>query len=403
MNATATTGILGRIANASSSLIAMGVKALGKATGCPSSDGPKLVSASPIDSERIRLRMLHAEGRFEEIAQIAETAEELQIVRAAMRELATAEQDVKPILLRLGAGTSACALNALIVLIDKDEVRKAYELFGEKVRSGQIVQMINDGAARFFLVVDLACFFDHVFKTSQATGLFSAMIHMLPPGKQVHALCEIFGDPEPGGFRYKHDQNGITGEIKLLALDILMQLPPAVRQRALWYATRERHEVVAYNASVALIEYWKNEGKVPVQLEPFRMLDVGMLFYLSQIASAFRWKTRASLLELHEQEQHWQEELAGLPENSRGARAIEQRLEELQKELRRETDARLNSLQPLVNEITKCLELPFAVLQASDEIDCAAYAVGTGTVLINRVTIFDERPLGEDVMSSLLH
>lgn len=373
MFAPSNSGIFQKLANAAS-------RALAPALGAKQ-QGPALVASSAVESARIRLRVLRAHGQLNEIAEVALAAAELEVIRAAMREFRIAAETpedrdaVLAILIRLAETNSPCALMAITTLLNIDAFKQANKIFREKVSSGDIYKVLDGTGTRLFQITDIACFLDKVFRTNDAPALFIKLIESLSPPQQAFAIAEIMGDSEPGGYRYVHDQNDISPELKLLGLQILQRLPfgPA-RERALWYATRETDEVVSYNATVELINHWQGAGKVPPHLEPFPMLDIGLLFYLSTVAANFRWRSDVDLSQLEDENQ-----------------------------IQREIDARLSVLQPIVNEITKALNLPFATLQASDDVNFAAYGLGSGTVYINRRTILDERPLGEDVMSSLLH
>ncbi|MBX9721938.1 MAG: hypothetical protein K2X81_11125, partial [Candidatus Obscuribacterales bacterium] len=68
------------------------------------------------------------------------------------------------------------------------------------------------------------------------------------------------------------------------------------------------------------------------------------------------------------------------------------------------TEKRLNTLQPIVDAVTKSLRLPHAKIRPN-EVDgtAAAYLVGTGTVEFSKSTLLDDKPLTEEFMSSMLH
>ena len=365
-------GILQKLANAATALVpGLGAK--------PAQPGTALAASSAVQSERIRLRVLRTNGQLHDIAAAAQSADAVEVLRAAMRELRLAaetdRESVLSILIRLAETDSPCALMAITTLLNLEAFTQANQIFRAKVLSGDIFKVIQGLGSRLFQVIDIACCLDRLFRTNDAPVLFGTLIEALRPPQQALAIAEIMGDSEPGGYRYLHDQNDISSEVKELALQILPRLPfgPA-RERALWYATRERDDVISYKATVQLIEHWQSAGKVPPHLEPFPMLDIGLLFYLSTLAANFRWRSDVVLADLEDEGQ-----------------------------IQREVDARLAVLQPIVNEITKALHLPFATLQASDDVSFAAYGLGTGIVYINKRTILDDRPLGEDVMSSLLH
>jgi hypothetical protein len=73
-------------------------------------------------------------------------------------------------------------------------------------------------------------------------------------------------------------------------------------------------------------------------------------------------------------------------------------------ELYRITERRVNLLQPLLNKVSDALGLPYARLASTDDRDiCACYLIGRGSVKIYRGILLEDKPLSEELMSSLLH
>jgi hypothetical protein len=83
---------------------------------------------------------------------------------------------------------------------------------------------------------------------------------------------------------------------------------------------------------------------------------------------------------------------------------LERQVQDLERELKKTTERRINRLQPLVDSLCAALRLPNPKLQASDDDGSeASYCVGMGIIKIARHNLLTDQPLSERLMSAMLH
>lgn len=359
-----------------------------------------------LQSQRIHLNMLAREERYQEIVQIAENSPEADIAGCAVSALARAEIDQSALLERLALGHHHAAVLAIIALFNNSNQEKGQKIFVARLKNGELASLVRTGHANLFSVLDVLGWLQ-----KYGDGSFVALNHfpdlwanVTESGDQIKILGQMFGDPEPLGMRYIHEQNMIPGTIKLHALNILAEYTPAQRERFLLYATRDDDDRVSHAATVTLVNTWKSEdGLVPEGLEWFRMLDLNLLFHLCQISSSFQWAEKVEeFYERYKAHQQVMAETDPYTDRDRYDRLVDI-AETLEKELVRITERRINSLQPVASKISNLLNLPIARLESTDEDVNAAYLIGTGKVLVKRKVLMEDKPLSEEVMSSLLH
>ncbi len=359
-----------------------------------------------LQSQRIHLRLLAREERYAEIVQIAETTNEQDIAGCAVTALAQGETDQLILLERLARSHSHAAVLAMIAMFNNTHVENGKKIFISRLKNGELAQLVASGHANLFSILDILGWLQKYGDgTFVALNYFPSLWNCLTDrNKQVQLLGEMFGDPEPTGMRYVHEQNMIPGSIKLHALTLLDSYTESEKERFLLYASRDNDDRVSHPATVTLVNLWRSEqGIVPHGLEPFRMLDLNLLFHLCQISASFHWGERVE--EFYDRYKDHHEQLANTDPNvdritHEQLTAI---LEEMEKELVRITECRINSLQPVASKISTLLQLPVARLESTDANVNAAYVIGTGTVQVKREILMEDKPLSEDVMSSLLH
>lgn len=359
-----------------------------------------------LQSERVNLNMLAREERFSEIVKIAETTTEQDIAGCAVSVLARAESDQLAALEHLAKSHSHAAVLAMIALFNNTHHENGKRIFITRLKNGELAQLVASGHANLFSVLDILGWLQ-----KYGDGTVVALNHFPDLWKcvgdrteQVKVLGQMYGDPEPLGMRYVHEQNMIPGTIKLHALSILQNFTPPEHERFLIYASRDEDDRVAHAATVSLVNTWRSEqGLVPPGLEYFRMLDLNLLFHLCQISSSFQWGEPVE--EFYERYKAHHEELFETDPHADTTR-YEQLVaiaEELEKELVRITERRINSLQPVASKISTLLNLPVARLESTDEDVNAAYLIGRGKVQVKRQVLMEDKPLSEEVMSALLH
>lgn len=358
-------------------------------------------------SRRILLHLLARSGRFDELLEIAETTEIAdEAMWVVMEIVAEKPESMASCLVRLGHGDSLATVPAITALFNEKLSDRMVPLFASRLKSGEMLTLIANGRAKAFSVVDLFGALERCGVKVDSVAHFDQIWDCLSsePQRQYDLLAEVFGDSAPGGFRYVPEPNLVPVEAKLRALEILLAVRPPGYIRTLWYASRSEDDVTAWNATVALMDYWQSEsGKVPELLEPFSMLDTSLLYFLCQMSAAFQWSGPAGVSELHKQLCDDKAEIERLDPESQRSLGLQDRIERIQEQLIEITERRVESLQPLIDTITRYMNLPHAKLVASDTDACAAYAIGFGTVLFSRRVLFDDRPLSEDFMASVLH
>ncbi|MFN8551428.1 MAG: hypothetical protein U0103_08075 [Candidatus Obscuribacterales bacterium] len=359
-----------------------------------------------LQSQRVHLNMLAREGRFNEIVQIAETTTEQDIAGCAVSVLARAETDQLTALEHLARSHSHAAVLAMIALFNNTHHENGKRIFVTRLKNGELARLVSSGHANLFSILDILGWLQ-----KYGDGSFVALNHfpelwqcLSDRTEQVKVLGQMYGDPDPLGMRYIHEPNVIPGTIKLHAMSMLPNFTPAEQERFLIYASRDDDDRVAHAATVSLVNTWRSEaGLVPPGLEYFRMLDLNLLFHLCQISSSFQWGEPVE--HFYERYKAHYAELAETDPYNDTTR-YEQLMaiaEELDRELVRITERRINSLQPVASKISTLLNLPVARLESTEEDVNAAYLIGSGKVQVKRQVLMEDKPLSEDVMSALLH
>ncbi len=362
-----------------------------------------------LDSAKIEIKLLSAEGDLAGLRQIAEAATESEIASYAVSFLLEHDENVVlPILQYLANGDSIASLPALISLFNSGNVEAAQSILLRRLQNGEYFELLRMKRARALLFLDILGAFDEYSKTSLCFEYFPTIWRCLDgrPEDQEYLLAEILGDLNPSGIRYSPDKNMIPQPVKIQALQLLHALKPQSYERCLWYASRDEDDVIAYTATMACTDHWQNEGSVPRDLEPFPMLNLNLLFYLSKLASAFQWRGAAGAMDSYLQWNKDIEELDSMDPKQKPLEyaSLKKKIEEVRKQLLELTEQRLNSLQPIVDAVTNSLGLPHAKIRSTDVPGvAAAYLVGTGTVEFSKTTLLDDKPLTEEFMSSMLH
>lgn len=387
-----------------------GLLRIGGAAGPVQAD-PEALKKKAIQSTKIYLRLLAREERFAEMVEIAESTREDEIAGCAVSELATKTQDQVEFLDRLARSRSHAAVFAIIALFNHGHSQRGQAIFINRLNNGELAELVASGQANLYSILDVLGWLE---KNSQNWPSDLALQHFHvfwqclgdDAKKQMKLIGQIFGDPEPGGVRYVPDSNAVPVSIKLHALTLLSNYAQAQKERALFYATRLDDDRVSHPATVSLVNIWRSElGKVPPGLEPFRMLDLNLLFHLCQISASFNWGNQLGAEQFYETylEDHRKLEKLDPIQDKAAHSALSHRLEKSEKELVRITECRVNALQPLVSKICSLLQLPHATLASTDLDLCAAYVIGRGRVEINRGILMEDKPLSEELMSALLH
>ncbi len=366
-------------------------------------------ASKALDSLKIQLRILSDERDFAAVRQIAESTGDAEIASIAISYLSEIEHaETINQLGHIARSHSRACIPALISLFNKGEPEIAEAILLQRLQNGDYFKLLNDGMARPMLLMDVLGAVDDYRKSSLCLQYFPSVWKCLDarPEEQEGLLAEILGDPNPAGMRYSPESNMIRQDVKIQAMQLLHALEPVSYERSLWYATRDEDDVVAYTATMALIDHWQHEGSVPAHLEPFPMLNLNLLFYLSKLASTFQWKGPAGVMEQFKEFEKEAEEFAGKdPSADLVAYQTElKRLENKRADIKKITDQRLNALQPIVDGVTKSLALPHAKIRSTDVPGVAAsYIIGAGTVEFSTICLLDDKPLTEEFMSSMLH
>ena len=362
-----------------------------------------------MDSHKIQIRLMSNETDLASIRCIAETTDDAEIASYAVSYLVEHEDSLMlPHLQYLARTFSFACLPALISLFNKGETEIASNILAQRLRNGDYYYLIQNKKARPLLLLDVLGAVDEYMKTTLCLENFPIVWRTIAdrPEDQEKLLAEILGDVNPSGLRYAPDANMIPQAVKIQALQLLHAIRPASYERSLWYATREKDDVVAYTATMACTDHWQHEGIKPEQLESFPMLDLNLLFYLSKLASAFQWSGPAGVLDLYTK---WTKDMETLESIDSGLEPqrfhiLRKQCETMREQLVDITEQRLNALQPIVDGVTNSLRLPHAKIRSTDVPGvAAAYLVGTGTVEFSKTTLLDDKPLTEEFMSSMLH
>jgi len=395
-----------------SSLAGFGHK-LRRFLGAPDASGmldPETVQTRALQSQRIRLRLLARQGHLDEVSRVATTTDNEEIATVAVLEILNA--DIEPaaqneLLVNLARSVSRAAVPSTVVLFNQRQIELAQAIFLERLDNGELAHMIRCGKAKLMSVLDILGALDAARGTSYSNQYFEPLFRSLSdnPRQQHLILAEILGDPRPEGFRCSYERNMISQDVKLHAIALLQHAPIAIIDRALSYAAKDDDELIAHNSIWSLMHLWRSQhGKIPQGLEPFPMLDINLLLQLCQISTAFQWQDASGADEVFRRFGACIEQLEQTEPTSCDHTHLVKQAEQLQNDIVSITECRINSLQPLVDRITAALGVPNAKLGVSDdEALCAAYLVGTGCVEINRRILLEDKPLSEELMSSLLH
>lgn len=384
------------------------IKGLSRASKSDSA-GSQRRAHKALDSAKIQIRLLSCEGDLASITRIAESAEEPELASYAVSHLVEHDEAiVRPQLVALAESFSYASLPALISLFNSGEADLAHSILMRRLHKGDYFYLIQSKKARPLLLLDVLGAVDEFKNTNLCLEYFPKIWHCLAdrPQDQEYLLAEILGDINPGGLRYSPDNNMVPQAVKIQAMQLLHAIHPPSYERSLWYASRDADDVVSYTATMACADYWQNEGAVPEQFEPFPMLNLNLLFYLSKVASTFQWRGPAGVMDLYQQWCKDNDELEAMdPRADMHAHAILQhRTKRAWEELKDITEQRLNALQPIVDAVTNSMGLPHAKIRSTDVAGvAAAYLVGTGTVEFAKTTLLDDKPLTEEFMSSMLH
>lgn len=406
--------MVNRVWETSSALFSrIGEKLNGPRLQEPAEESEERKAAKALDSAKIQVRLLAKEGDLSSLRRIAESTDDSDLASFAVSflvdKLGEQEEEVRAYLEHLAGTYSHACLPALISLFNTGSIEVAQPILLERLHKGEYFYLVQNKKARAILLLDVLGAVDEFANTQFCFENFPKVWHSLSerPQDQMYLLSEILGDLNPDGIRYLPDNNMIPQAVKLQALQLLNALKPANFERALWYATRDEDDEVAYAATMMATEYWQSEeGRIPASLEAFTMLNLNFLFYLCQQSSTFHWHGPAGIGELYCEWNQDMDELDKLDPAADPHRytCLKNKAERVREQLVKITENRLNALQPLIDTITNSLRLPHARIRSTDAPGvAAAYLVGTGTVEFSKNVLLDDKPLTEEFMSSMLH
>lgn len=371
-----------------------------------------IVRLRSMQSERIKLRLLIHERKLQEVVRIVTQTKQDESAELAVTELCGTDIDATTklsVLTSLATSNSRAVMPAMVALFNGGHAKQAQQLFFERLQNGDLARLAHNGEAKIFTIMEILGGIDTSAGQDLSSEYFPELVRRIrhAPKRQLELMTEILGDPKPDGFRYSYEKNNIAQPVKIAAINFLQTAPAAVRERALTYAAKDQDDHVAYNAIIHLNHLWRSqEEMIPAGLEPFALLNIDVLLQLCQLSAEFTWPSAAHADPLLEQFNRCATQLEKAQETNDAA-AQAQLTEDalrLEDQLKRITERRVNCLQPLLNRITATLGVPNAQLEASDDADlCAAYLVGTGCVKVNRGVLLEDKPLSEELMSSLLH
>src|SRR5262249_19811993 len=264
------------------------------------------------------------------------------------------------------------------------------------------------GRAKPYTVVEMLGVVAEQFEESAIVGYFLHVWQSLAGNhiEQVKLLLEILGDPDPMGVRYVPEPKIIPCAIKLKAIELLRSAGARDYERGLCCATSDPDQPVAYQATLALMQFWQSsQGMIPQGLEPFQLLDTGLLYQLCQISACFQWHDGVATSKICEEFAEVLAEMGSVDPQTEQARYeyLASRRDAYVKQLDELSERRVRSLQPLLNAITTALNLPYVKTIAKDIDAQASYSVGMGMITLSRQVLLQDRPLTEDFMSTLIH
>jgi hypothetical protein len=358
-------------------------------------------------SAKIQLRLLVSTSNFTELIRFAEAAVDEDLIEVAIHEIhELKEKELSLQLLEsLARGNSAAAIPALQGIVDKEDNDLARGILLERLQADHIPLLIAENKAKLSAVLSLI---GQLTDDSNWSAYYFPLLWQclsLDPKQQMSALCEILGDPEPGGCKYLYKSNHVHKCVKTESIRMLSSLPGPMRERAYWYATRDGDDEISALATRWLMHHWQTEGVVPQGLDFFPMADVRLLYYLVQLGANFRWQDGLPANDLYLEFVRGSNDLDGLEEGDPQHALLNEKVETLRHQLTQISERRIQELQPLVTQITTLLSLPYAQLNLIDRNDnsVASYIVGEGIVNLQRWILFEDEPMSEDVMSALLH
>jgi hypothetical protein len=359
-------------------------------------------------SIRIKLRMLAHGGRIEDLVQIAQTTEDEETSRVAVNEIDDATIDDIQYLERLARSRSRSTVRAVVRIFNRKETQLAKEIFLQHLQNGTFAELVRSDTVKLFSILDLLGVFE------QAMGQDTMLAHFLKLWGTVEGdavsrnviLAEILGDPEPGGFRCVYEASLIPKVIRMKALELLQVEDPAGCERACIYATNDDEHQVAYPAAAWLYNYWQGAGIQPSGIETMPMLDVNLLYQLCAMTTTFQWRDSEQADEQVERYSQLKDAIATCDQTQDPVQHVklQRQIQDLERELLKTTERRINRLQPLVDNLCAALRLPNPrLLPSDDEGSEASYCVGMGVIKIARHNLLTDQPLSERLMSAMLH
>lgn len=387
---------------------------------------PELAEERAKQSRRIQLQIMAREKRYIEIAEAAANAtEEAEINLAVLGLYDPDEGEATPeqvhLMERLAYSYSKAACKCLFRLFYFVDEERARDIFNARMKEQHWQYMVKNGICSAYDVVLFSSRLDLKFETNYAEQHFMSIWQALN-GREVEQyvlLGEMLGDTEPLGTRYVHDETLVSPAVKRRAVSLALNLPPDQMERLLVYSSEESDDSVALAATQILIQYWSTpQGATPPKLEPFSMLNLNMNFHLSHMAASFSWKDTMPAGESYgaaqvETTESLYEELGRLGDELTAATQkmdqsaiyrLKREFEIVQMRIKKLSDRRLNSLQGLINGICATIDIPNAVvLPSQSEHFLAAYSLGRGTIKVGGKLLLSDKPLSEELMSTLLH
>jgi len=371
---------------------------------------PAQITARAKQSDKILVRLLALQGRFDQVAAMAARTDCEELANLAILRLIEADEDQVELIEELARGDNRAASLALFGLLNTGYSEIAQEIFVQRMEDGTLCRLVQNGLTTAFTLVAFAGRLDQISPGQNFSRIYFDLIFAAVsanPRELVRFLGEILGDPDPlGGRCVSNPCETVPQEIKLMAISLVSNFEPLVRERCLCYAATDPVEAVARLATTLLIDYGGSaEGYLPPDMQPFAMLNMSLLFYLCNLSAAFQWPTVVDFARYDREVDVLVAELESLDlrYDELRQKAIKLTLEAIGRELENIVERRLRSLQGLVNSICAMLSLPNAQLEMGEGSFMAAYIIGRGRVKVAHRLFLDDEPLSIDLMSTLLH
>jgi hypothetical protein len=367
------------------------------------------LAARAKQSDKILVRVLAKQERFEEIMRLAESTQHEEIARLAMVRLMYSEKDNVDLIEHLARGDSKATSAALFGLLNTGYVDLARQIFVERMADGSLCAMVQAGLTRAFTLLAFAGRLDSKTNLNYSRAYFDPIFASVSgnPTELLRFLGEVLGDPDPlGGRSVASPSELIPQEIKMMVISLLSVCEPAARERCLCYAAADTDLVVARLATNLLIEYWGSpEGTVPANIVPFALLNMSLLFHLCSMSAAFHWPVPVDFAFFEGELAKLQQERDTLDSryHELRAKAIELEIEGLANQVNGIIERRLRSLQGMVNDMCAILTVPNPQLEIGQGSFMAAYVTGRGRIKVTSKLFLDDAPLSIDLMSTLLH